>query len=188
MDLKALKSKYRVGICGHRNLKISGIEQYRKEITSILTDVMKKNSLNEIFLVTSLAEGADTVGVESASSLGLRYEVVLPMDIKLYRNDFSDAGRDVFDKLFIYAAGSSIVSSPFKSELNDISIDGVQRDLQYLKAGQEIVDRSQCMIFLWDGIDNGLVGGTSNIVKYARDKHKSIYIVKCERENEGKNI
>lgn len=183
-----LKEKYRVGICGHRNLKISEVDQYKNEIISILTDLMKKNPFNEILLVTSLAEGADTVGVEGALSLGLRYEVVLPMDIKLYRNDFSDVGRGVFDRLFIYAAGSSIISSSFISGLNDISTPGVQRDLQYLKAGHEIVDRSQCLIFLWDGIDNGFVGGTSDIVKYARDKHKSIYIVKCKRENEGRNV
>lgn len=69
-----LKKKFRVGICGHRDLKKSEIGYYKKQITTHLKHLIKEYSKQEIFLVSALAEGADRLPVECAMEPGLRYD------------------------------------------------------------------------------------------------------------------
>lgn len=185
MQVKDLKKKFRLGVSGHRNLKVTEIDQYKKEVRVILQDLIKKYPQNEIFIVTSLAEGADKLVVECAVKFGLRYEVILPMDVNLYREDFDESSRETFNRFFLDAAGSYTLPL-FEGNTSDQKVRyGKERDRQYLRAGQEVVDRSDHMIFLYDGVDNGLTGGTADILNYAKHENKSLSVIECKRENKG---
>jgi len=186
MKKNNLKKKYRVGICGHRDLMFLEIEKYKKEMIEILKKLINIYSDNEIFVVTSLAEGADRIIVECAMSLGLRYEVVLPMDVTLYKKDFDEISKKDFNTFFFSAAGSFTMPFVEDNTLDQIMQYGECRDRQYQFAGKEIVGRSNHMIFLYDGVDNSFIGGTADIFKYATDINKSYDIIKCKRENKGK--
>ena len=182
MEPKDLKKKFRVGISGHRDLKLSKIDQYKREMTNILEELVKKYPDNEIFVVTALADGADRLMVECAVALGLRYEVILPMPVELYRDDFDEMSKKEFDTLFLNASASKSVALLDGILEEQIKHYGKERDRQYLAVGEEVVNRSDTMLFLWDGVVNGLTGGTADIVEYTKHVDKSYFIIKCKRK------
>jgi len=82
-----IKQKYKIGISGHRDLKSSEIPKYKEQIRDILTEQIEKHQDKEVYILTPLAEGADQLVAMVARELGLRYEVILPMPLELYRVD-----------------------------------------------------------------------------------------------------
>lgn len=182
MKPRYLKKKYKVGISGHRDLKKPEIVNYKKQITNFLEYLKEKHTEKEIFIISPLADGADRLIVQCAIALGIRYEVILPMPEGLYLDDFSEASRKEFTTLNLNAAASQTLPLCQGNTIDSIKSYGSQRDKQYLVAGQEVVDRSDFMLFLWDGVDNGLTGGTADIIKYTKLKDKSLFIIECERE------
>jgi len=47
----------------------------------------------------------------------------------------------------------------------------------YFNAGKRLVDLSDQMIAVWDGQPSAGLGGTADVVSYARDRRKPIYII-----------
>jgi hypothetical protein len=185
MQTRELKKLFRVGVSGHRDLKYSELDDYKNVLSNILIKLIKQHPYYEIILVTTLAEGADRLVIESAIELGLRYEVVLPMNIVLYKDDFDSDSSIEFNKYFVNAAGSFTIPLVKNNTFEKITHHGDERNRQYQYAGKEIVDRSSHMIFLYDGVDNGLIGGTSDILRYANNINKSYNIIECKREYRG---
>jgi len=182
-----LKQKYKIGISGHRDLKSSEIPKYKEQIRDILTEQIEKHQDKEVYILTPLAEGADQLVAMVARELGLRYEVILPMPLELYKKDFSTKSYKLFYNLYLNAVGSTTIPLPNGTTINEISDYGVKRDYQYLKVGHEVVDRSDFMIFLWDGVINHKTGGTADIFEYAKEKYQDsfdqkYFWVECERE------
>ena len=183
-----LQKKYIIGISGHRDLKISEIPQYKKEIKDILQKKMEQYPNREIYILTPLAEGADQLIAKVAKELGLRYEVLLPMPLELYKKDFTPQKYKEFYDLYIDAVGARTVELVDDNRVEDIVDYGEKRDKQYLKVGQEVVKRSDFMLFLWDEVINYKTGGTADIVEYAKEVYQDNFnekhhIVKCKREN-----
>lgn len=183
-----LKQKYIIGISGHIDLKYSEIPKYKKEITTFLKEKIENYPNREVYILTPLAEGADQLIAKVAKELGLRYEVLLPMPLELYRKDFTSQKYKEFYSLYIDAVGSTTIELVDDNRLEDIVNYGEKRDKQYLKVGQEVVKRSDFMLFLWDGVVNNKIGGTADIFKYAKEQYKDNfnkkhYIVKSKREN-----
>ena len=183
-----LQKKYIIGISGHRDLKRSEIPQYKKEITTILKKKIEQYQDKEIYILTPLAEGADQLVATVAKELGLRYEVLLPMPLELYKKDFTPQKYKEFYKLYIDAVGTTTIELVDDNSIEDISDYGEKRDKQYLKVGQEVVKRSDFMLFLWDRVVNHKTGGTADIFEYAKEQYKEDfnkkhYIVECKREN-----
>jgi len=182
-----LKEKYYVGVSGHRNLLHSEEAIYQQQVKERLAQIVKENPDKEVIVLSPLADGADRLVVYAAKELGLRYEVILPMPLIYYEMDFDDTSFMEFMRLFYEAKSSESIDLCDGVTYDDISEYGIHRDRQYRQVGHEIVDRSDEMLFLWDGIDNGKTGGTSDIYNYAKEKNKRTFVVECEREQkEGK--
>lgn len=178
-----LKNKIYVGISGHRDLKKSNKDKYREQIKTILLKLVKENSEKEVIVLSPLADGADRLMVDAAVELGLRYEVLLPMVSTLYQKDFSVSSLEEYKILIMNARDiPSVVALCDNCTEENITEYGAYRDRQYLKVGQEIVERSDMIVFLWDKKHSKGVGGTADIVSYAKIKDKSYIIVVCERE------
>jgi hypothetical protein len=175
-----LKEKYYVGVSGHRDLMHTKKDEYKRQVKERLAQIVKKNPDKEVIVLSPLADGADRLVVYAAKELGLRYEVVLPMPLMYYEMDFDDISFAEFMQLFYEAKSSETVALRNGMTYDNIASYGVYRDRQYRQVGLEIVDRSDEMVFLWDGIDNGKTGGTSDIYKYAKNKNKRIFVVECE--------
>lgn len=172
---------YKVGISGHRDLKSSEIPEYREKVMDILKGIIRKYESREISIITPLAEGADRLVAKCAIALGLGYEVLLPMPTELYIEDFPNTQKEFF-ALCDTSIGVEVLPLCEGNTLDNIAQYGDERDRQYLKVGKKVVDRSEAMLFLWDGVDNGLTGGTADIKKYAEGKNKVIFPIKCKRE------
>ena len=183
-----LKQKYKIGISGHRDLKSSEIPQYKKEIKDILKEKIEQFPNREIYILTPLAEGADQLVAKVAKELGLRYEVLLPMPVELYKKDFTTESYEEFYRLYLDAVGSTVTPLPVGTTMDEISDYCVKRDNQYLKVGQEVVEKSDFMLFLWDRVVNHKTGGTADIFEYAKEQYQDDFnekhhIVECKREN-----
>jgi len=141
-----------IGFTGHQ--KIAHPERWtwvEEQFRQILRKVAKAGDR----VTTSLARGGDQRISRLAIAEGLSIGVVVPCEG--YENAFADT-----DALAQY------------QELLGKSADVVVLEYQvpsedaFLAAGKEIVDRSELVVALWNGRTAAGIGGTGDIVKYAR--------------------
>lgn len=176
---------FKIGISGLRDLKKDEILLYMDKIEEVLRKIMKENKNKHIIAISPLAQGADQIFIRVAKDIfGLRYEVILPMDEELYKKDFTHPNILSEFNILSYLA-DSVKTIPLceGNTKENIAVYGKHRDLQYKQVGLDVVDESDIMIFLYDGIDNGKTGATTDILKYAKSKNKPFYIIDCKREN-----
>lgn len=166
-----LLKKYKIGISGHRDLKSSEMPKYKNRLKHIVKKKIEAYPNTEVSIITPLAEGSDQLLARVAKKLGLAYEVILPLPLELYKKDFSNRAYDEFYTLYCQAINTTTIATPLGTSLEEISDYGEKRDRQYLKVGQEVVDSSDFMIFLWDGIINHKRGGTADIFSYAKERY-----------------
>lgn len=125
-------------------------------------------------VVTALAEGADRIVARRAMLRGASMEVVLPMPCDDYLTDFeSAASRDDFNSLLKQAATITELAG------------SAGRDRAYERAGRVIVDRSDVVLALWDGLAARGRGGTAEIVSYARQQGVPVVRLSVEQSGEG---
>ena len=173
-----------IGVSGHRDIKRTNHDRCKEKIKLFLSKLIKNNVEKEIVILSSLSDGADRFIVHEAIGLELEYQVILPMPLYLYQKDFvKDSLGEL--KFLIQNTKKSPILVPLCDGCTEKNIagNGVFRNRQYLRVGQEIVERSDIMIFLWDKKASRGVGGTADIVAYARKKDKNHIIIECEREN-----
>ena len=111
--------------------------------------------LDDVVVVSSLAEGADRLVAQLAVARGNGLEVVLPLEIDDYERDFPDT-VDEFRTL-LAAAASTVVIPPQPT-----------REDAYLAAGLAVLDRADVLVAIWDGEAARGRGGTAEIVEEAR--------------------
>lgn len=130
-------------------------------------------------ILSSLAEGADRIVADAVLDLpNSKLDVVLPLDVNDYINDFQteESKKEFHDLLnqadFTYSLKSSLPSKNISTaELQE------SRNIAYLKAGQYIVDHCDVLIAVWDGKAAKGKGGTAEIVNYARQQQCPIIII-----------
>lgn len=163
----AIPYRLRVGVTGHRHLPDA--EGLTARVTVALERVCRlvpASATTPVYLsvVSSLAEGADRLVAHAV----LRdpdnlLEVILPLPDDDYKADFATAeSRRAFDALLMRADDVMIVAP------------AATREEAYLHAGQEMAERSDVLIALWDGQPPHGPGGTGAIVGFARDRGISL--------------
>lgn len=149
----------RVGVTGHQTLRRTlGWRLVRSRIRSILDSVPPP-----VVGLSSLAIGADQMFAEEILRCDGRLDVVLPFDG--YGDIVPAADRERFQGL-LSEASSVVTLKPLGS-----------REASYLRAGQYIVDHSDLVIAIWDGKAAAGIGGTADVVEYAKAKGRPIEIV-----------
>jgi len=155
-----------VGITGHQNLSERCAELVRVEIDRRL------EAIDQPFVgLTSLAAGADQIFAAAVLQAGGQLSVVLPSDrIETSFQDPSDLAR--FQELI--ARADEIIRMPFSEPGEEA----------YWTAGQAIAERSDLVVAVWDGRPSGGLGGTADVVKYARGRGTRVAVIwpdGCER-------
>ena len=112
-------------------------------------------SAGQITGICSLAEGADQVFAEVLLERGGRLEVVVPCRGYLDAFD-SERGRQLYRELA--GRASALVQLPFSKPCPEA----------YLAAGLVVVERCERLLALWDGQKARGLGGTADVVDYAR--------------------
>jgi hypothetical protein len=147
-----------IGITGHRSLSAAT----RKLVIDAVRDELA--GLRDLVVVTSLAAGADQICADVALEAGGRLVVVVPAH--RYEESF---GKEIdltnFTRLLGQAA--EIISMPFEEPCEEA----------YWAAGREVVDRAHWLLAVWDGEPARGLGGTADVVAYARSVGKRAAVI-----------
>ena len=104
--------------------------------------------------ITSLAAGADQLFASEILKRGGRLRVVVPFPE--YADRFSGKDRTRYRRLLRAAVDAVVLPRV-----------GSDEDC-YMAAGHYIVDHCECLVAIWDGQPARGLGGTADVVAYAR--------------------
>jgi hypothetical protein len=160
------RSPLRLGVTGHRSLDQEA--EIRRAINLAIDQALQESRAGAAFgraadliVVSALAEGADRLVVDECLRRdGATLEAVLPLPIDEYEKDFTAPGsRQEFADLLGRAASVEMAE------------DMPTREQAYERAGQLMVDRSDVVLAVWDGLPARGRGGTADIVTFAHTRH-----------------
>ena len=147
-----------VGVTGHQRLPPAGVDFIRRRLREHL------EGARPLVGVTSLAAGADQMFAQVVLELGGTLHVVIPAE-EYHQSFESEAERAEFFRL----AASAGAAETMKFE--------EPGEPAYFAAGCRMVDLSDWIIAVWDGLPARGLGGTGDIVEYARASGKKVEIV-----------
>lgn len=176
---------FKVGVTGHRDLKVDCLEFYKKQVNNLLASLKKEHK--ELIILSPIADGADRVVVKEGLKLGIDFISVLPLPKEMYKMDFSNESSKEFEALLLKS--KTINNIPLLNRKEELLEYNSKRDLQYEAAGQYLADNCNILIALWDNKKLGLVGGTGEIVKYylKKDSYHLAHLL-VSRNNGSSNL
>ena len=151
-------------------------------VLEVLEDIRRACSGERpsLVAVSSLAEGADRLLAELvlAPPIAGALLVVLPLELSDYRQDFaSETSLAEFQSLLSQA--DELIFPPLAAP-RSVGRDtppplptSETREAGYEWAGQEVVNRCDVLVALWDGQPSRGRGGTAEIIAYARQAGRS---------------
>jgi hypothetical protein len=114
--------------------------------------------------VSSLADGADQLFAAHVLASGGTLEAVLPW-AGYARSLGTDGSRARFEDLV--RAAATVITLPCSEP----------SDQGYLAAGQALVDRCDHLFAVWDGLPARGLGGTGDVVAYARARGRPVTVL-----------
>jgi hypothetical protein len=150
-----------VGMTGHVGLPPSTAAL----VTTALRDILRPYTLNLVG-VTMLGPGADQLFARVVLELCGTLDVVQPTTGMQYRDGFEDeAARRGYDEL--YGQASHVEALAYTESTEQAHMDG----------GQVVVDRSSVLVAVWDGQPSRGLGGTADVVAYARERGVPVEVI-----------
>lgn len=148
-----------IGVTGHRDLLPDDEVRIKERVEAFFSDLQQRFPSLPLLVLTSLAEGADTLVAEMAHARGIAVRNVLPMPREEYLEDFSGPSRQKFIDL---AAKADTITLPALQEQRPIT--GNARDQHYERLGAYLAAHSHILLALWDGTYNQAQGGTGHVI------------------------
>ncbi len=158
----------RVGISGHR--KLGNSQAVSNAVDQALDRISAGFGEKEMCVISPLAEGADRlVAWRGLELYAAELVVALPFEEAEYMKDFdSDASKAEFADLIRRA--SEVVHLPAEKTRTD----------SYLAVGKYVIDQSDVLIAIWDGMPARGIGGTGQIVEIARSRAMPVAWIEIE--------
>jgi hypothetical protein len=145
------------GITGHQDIS----KGTRLILEPLVDETLRV--VEDLIGISSLAIGADQLFANSVLRCGGRLQAVIPaID---YAERFPAGARRSYEALL----GSAWQTIELPFERADESA--------YWAAGQEIVHRSDALIAIWDGEPAAGLGGTADVVQYARKREVPVKVL-----------
>lgn len=148
----------RIGGTGHQ-----GLPSRTAELVAVaLRDVLGRHH-GDLIGVTCLAGGADQLFARAVLDLGGDIEVIVPAE--RYRDGLDADAQPGYDELFakaIQAERLPLVESTEEA---------------HMAASKVLVDRSDLLVAVWDGKPARGLGGTADVVAYARERGVPVEVV-----------
>ena len=143
------------GLTGHQQIGDKQTIQWVEQQLSIL---LIAQEVTEGWM--SLAIGADQMYATLLLRRGLQYNVVLPCE--RYEETFSELDRETYHDLLSKA-------------ISVVALDFVKpTEMAFYEAGKQVVNRSEILIAVWDGLAARGLGGTADIVRFAQSRSKRV--------------
>jgi hypothetical protein len=150
-----------VGMTGHAGLPppTAGL------VTAALRDTLRPYVPNLVG-VTMLGPGADQLFARVVLSLGGVLHVVQPTTGMQYLDSFEDPDAQAgYDELYGQASYVQVLEHTGSTE--QAHMDG----------GRAVVDRSSVLVAVWDGQPARGLGGTADVVAYARERGVPVMVI-----------
>jgi hypothetical protein len=148
----------KLGVSGHQNIPQTTIWYVERELAA---SIVKHGASAGI---SSLAKGADQLFAEAILRAQLPLEAVIPCA------DYESTLTDLND----LAAYRRLLRMSTKVET--LPYDKPSQRA-YLAAGKRIVDTSDLLVAIWDGQPATGLGGTADIVAYAKTLHRPVFVI-----------
>lgn len=153
-----------IAVTGHRDLRGTDEPEIRTEVRDVLIQLTNASRPLAPLLISGLAEGADSLVAQEALALGIKVEAVLPMPVEYFQADFQGEARDALFRL-LENRDIRVCDLPLSSEPDENGqLPPSVRNRQYALLKEHIHRRADVLVALWDGIENGLTGGTGDVV------------------------
>lgn len=147
----------RVGVTGHQVLPPQAVALVQERLPSIF------RRLHATEVVGSLAKGADQLCAAIALELGIAIRVIVPS--QGYSTTFDKEGLETYERLRREA--TSVVTLEYADPSEEA----------FNAAGRQVVDECEVLLAVWDGLSASGLGGTGDIVAYARSKGTSVTVL-----------
>ncbi len=148
-----------IGCTGHQQMPPEARVYADREMRLLLASVG-----TSIVGVSSLAAGADQMFARAVRELGGRLHVFIPSDG--YESTFSEA-EDLRSYLQLLAEATTVATLPCPEP----------SEAAFLAAGKAVVDECDVLYAVWDGKPAQGLGGSADVVKYARSQGKAVQVV-----------
>jgi hypothetical protein len=150
-----------VGMTGHAGLPARTAEL----VTAALREALQPHALNLVG-VTMLGPGADQLFARVVLELGGILYVVQPTVGMQYRDSFEDPeARRGYDELYGQASHVEALEHAESTEQ------------AHMDAGKVVVDHSSLLVAIWDGEPARGLGGTADVVTYARERGVPVTVI-----------
>jgi hypothetical protein len=157
-----------IGITGHQNIPAGALLGIEERIRGILLPHRARGLAG----IGSLAAGADQLFARCVLDLGGSLEVVLPCEG--YETTFaSTAERRCYEA--ILTAATTVGRLPYPEPSEEA----------FMAAGTVVADRCELLIAVWDGLPAEGLGGSADVVRYARGIGREVTIVWPEGVRRG---
>jgi len=154
-----LPSIVAIGFTGHRVLEDESRSRIR--ILEFLQDFKAKTN-KTIYGLSSAAAGGDLLFAESCIQLGIPLRILLPLPKERFRQDFDNVTWTRSESAMQHAISVEVIGS------------GQTAEERYYECGIETVLQSQMLVALWDGKPSQGLGGTEEIVGFAREQTRPL--------------
>jgi hypothetical protein len=148
-----------LGVTGHQTIPPAA----RDFVLAAIRDILGAAE-PPVDLVTSLAAGADQLVAAELVRAGGRLHVIVPSSD--YERTFT-AAADLASFRSLLAAAAAVTRLDYAEPSEEA----------FLAAGKCVVDRCETLIAVWDGEPARGLGGTADVVRYARDAGKAVSVV-----------
>jgi hypothetical protein len=148
-----------LGVTGHQTIPPDA----REVLVSAVQDILR-DADSPLRAFTSLAAGADQLVATELLRAGGRLHVIVPS--RNYEQTFA-AREDLACFRSLLDAAHAVTRLDYAEPSEEA----------FLAAGKSVVDNCDVLLAVWDGKPARGLGGTADVVRYARDTGKAVSIV-----------
>jgi hypothetical protein len=148
----------RIGATGHQELPAEALTELTEGVRAVM-----KGCAQPLEAVSALAAGADQLIAREALRCGATLRAIVPSEG--YEVTFSPNDRSAYEWLLEKADDVTRLDFPSPTEE------------AFWAAGKAVVDQCDVLIAVWDGEPARGLGGTGDVVTYARELGRDVRII-----------
>jgi hypothetical protein len=151
--------RMQIGVTGHQALPPTTRKLVDQALRAILTRWGPK-----VVGITCLADGADQLFAQAVLAQGGALWVIVP----------ATQYRDGFDNPDAQRAYDDLIA---KAERTEQLAHVESTEEAHMAGGKAVVDRSEVLLAVWDGAPARGLGGTADVVAYARERSTPVEVI-----------
>lgn len=155
------RQAFAVAVTGHCHLGDASATRFAEHALGGLLARMQRAHPQGVVALSGLAIGADTIFAEAALACGIPLEACLAC-AEIAENFAPGQQRERFSALV--ERSRHVHWLPFVQRSNDA----------YMALGRWLVDSSDLLIAVWNGLPAAALGGTGDVVVYARQRRRTV--------------